>query len=459
MKQVHCEEALLPSGWAHNVLLNIDENGAFAAISSDQPAPADAERVSGIAIPGVPNCHSHAFQRAITGLTERRGQGKDNFWSWRNAMYQALSGIGPEELQGLAEQLYLELLSHGYTRVAEFHYLHHAPGGPPYSDPAEMSRRLIQAARNVGIGLTLLPVLYCRRGFDANPVESGQQRFAHSMDRYLQLLAELQAECAADPNLSLGIAPHSLRAVTPGELADCVTALESLPSSAPFHIHIAEQQREVEECVHHRGARPVRWLLDNVAVDSRWCLVHATHMDAGEVADLAASGAIAGLCPTTEANLGDGLFPAPDYLAQGGTIAIGSDSQVGVSPAEELRLLEYGQRLVHQGRAVLASEQHPDVGSYLLQSVLAGGANAAGSVGGALTVGASADLVVLDSEHPSLSGRRAATALNSWIFSSQGNPVRHVMQGGQWRIRDYQHREQAHISERFNRIQRQLLNR
>ncbi|HEY4556465.1 MAG TPA: formimidoylglutamate deiminase, partial [Lysobacter sp.] len=297
-------------------------------------------------LPGIANLHSHAFQRAMAGLAERRGgAGDDSFWTWRETMYRFAARFDPDTLHAVATQLYVEMLEAGYTTVCEFHYLHHAPDGRAYADPAAMSRALVAAARETGIRLTLLPVLYMTGGFDGRALAERQRRFAHSVDDYLALLESLRGETG--PTVTVGCALHSLRAV-PEDAMHAVLA--ALPDSTRVHVHIAEQTAEVDECVSVRGARPVRWLLDNAPVDARWTLVHATHLDAGEVRDLAASRATVAICPTTEANLGDGLFPLRDYLDAGGRWGIGSDSHVSVSPVEELRWLEYGQRLVTRRR-------------------------------------------------------------------------------------------------------------
>lgn len=443
---LYAQCALLPEGWACNTAVAIAATGEIEAVDSDLPeAPPDAEAVAGILVPGVPNCHSHAFQRAMAGLTETR-QGEDSFWSWRDVMYDLLRSIGPEELEVIATQLYIDMLRRGYTGVAEFHYLHHDRDGRPYADAAEMSRRIIRAARLAGIQLTLLPVLYCHSDFGGQPPGDGQRRFVHGVDDYLALFHGLAGEIAGMPGARLGVAPHSLRAVTVEELA---VLLSGVGESVPVHIHIAEQEREVEACLAATGQRPIAWLLDRFEVSPRWCLVHATHMDAAETGALAASGAVAGLCPTTEANLGDGIFPAVDYLRQGGRLALGSDSQVCVDPAQELRLLEYGQRLIHRRRNLLASPPHSSTGESLLRGAWAGGALALGVDSGAIRPGSRADLLVLDEHHPVLVGRSGAALLDSWVFACDDTPVKDVMVGGEWQVRDGLHRLQSDTRERF----------
>ena len=449
-RTLYASQALLADGWANNVAIEIDDNGLISSVDTDLTgAPRHAEVITGTLLPGIQNCHSHAFQRAITGLTEQRLNPEDSFWSWRDTMYRLLGKIGPEQLQAIAEQLYLDMLKQGYTGVAEFHYLHHDNAGRHYNDPAEMSHRLIGAARTVGIQITHMPVLYCFSDFGSKPPESTQRRFVHSLDDFQQLLAILHSKYKNDANVQLGVAPHSLRAVDKTMLQGLLKCQDELDKLAPVHIHIAEQQAEVHACMDFCGERPVQWLLDNFEVNSRWCLIHATHLLPMEVQGLANSGAVAGLCLTTEANLGDGLFPAEAYLQQGGAFAIGSDSQVCVSPSEELRLLEYGQRLKQQRRTLLASEQQPSVGEYLLRGALAGGARALGLNAGEIAPGKRADLLVLDDQHPSLYGKKTSDLIDSWIFACNENPVKDVMVNGQWRVRNGCHEQQESISARF----------
>jgi len=451
-KTLFSGQALLVDGWAENVAVEIDDSGIIFSVSANLDcAPPNAEIVKGTLLPGIQNCHSHAFQRAITGLTEQRLNPEDSFWSWRKTMYRLMAKIGPEQLQAIAEQLYLDMLREGYTGVAEFHYLHHDQSGRQYDNPAEMSHRLIAAANNVGIQITHLPVFYCFSDFGSKPPEAAQRRFIHSLDSFQQLLANLHGEYNNNPNVQLGIAPHSLRAVDKTMLDGLLVCQDELNNRAPVHIHIAEQEREVQACIEFCNKRPVQWLLDNYEVNSRWCLIHATHLLPAEVKSLAATGAVAGLCPTTEANLGDGLFPALDYLQQGGTYAVGSDSQVCVSPTEELRLLEYGQRLQQQRRTLLATERQPSVGENLLAGALGGGARALASNAGGIATGKRADLLVLDDQHPALYGKKASSLIDSWIFACNGNPVKDVMVNGQWQILEGRHEQQEHISTRFKR--------
>ena len=343
---------LLPDGWRSPGFIDVDDAGNIVALP-DGPAPGtNVGHIAGYAVPGMPNLHSHAFQRAMAGLAERSGPGEDSFWTWRETMYRFVDRLSPDDLEAIAAQLYVEMLKAGYTSVGEFHYLHHAPDGDAYEDPGEMSLRILAAADRAGIGMTLLPVLYAAAGFGGQPPGAGQRRFVNGADEFLGLVTSLGRMCADDPQRRVGMAPHSLRAVPPEILA---AALDGFDRHAPVHIHIAEQVKEVEDCIAWCGTRPVDWLLSNADVGDRWCLVHATHMTPSETSALAACGAVAGLCPTTEANLGDGLFSLPAYQAGEGRWGIGSDSNVSISPVEELRWLEYGQRLVLRKRGVTAS--------------------------------------------------------------------------------------------------------
>ena len=449
MNEFFAETAWLPDGWARDVLLSVDADGTLAAVTPGS-APAGAERLRGPVIPGMPNLHSHAFQRAMAGLAERAGaSGRDSFWTWRQVMYGFLERIGPEELEAVATQLYVEMLKAGYTAVAEFHYLHHDPAGRPYADPAELSRRILAAAGRAGIRLTLLPVLYAHAGFGGAPPDAGQRRFVNPVDGLFGIWDRLAAAVPGHPRLRLGLALHSLRAVTPGELGEALAALDARAPDAPVHIHVAEQTGEVEDCLAWSGRRPVDWLLDHAPVSERWCLVHATHMSAAETRRLAAGGAVAGLCPTTEANLGDGLFPAVAYLARGGRFGVGSDSHASVSPVEELRWLEYGQRLRHRARALLAEPATPSVASRLWRAAALGGAQALGVPAGELAPGRAADLLVLDADSPPLLGRADGALLDALVFSGNVPVVRDVAVGGRWVVRDGRHPEEDGIRARY----------
>ncbi|HWK45741.1 MAG TPA: formimidoylglutamate deiminase [Stellaceae bacterium] len=441
------ETALLPDGWADRVRFEIDARGDLLSVTADAD-PAGAERLDGPVVPGMPNLHSHAFQRAMAGLAERVGAGEDSFWGWREVMYRFLGALTPEDVQAIAAWLYVEMLKVGYTAVGEFHYLHHAADGTPYADRAELSERIIAAATETGIGLTHLPVLYQTGGFGGVPPGAGQRRFLNGVDDILGLVEDLARRHGADPQFRLGVAPHSLRAVPPASLDALVAGLRDRDPTAPIHIHVAEQIREVDDCVAWSGARPVEWLLDHAPVDRHWCLVHATHVEATEIAGMAAAQAVVGLCPTTEANLGDGLFPVDAYQAASGRWGIGSDSHISVSPIEELRWLDYGQRLIRR-RRWSAGQGEGSIGTALYGAALSGGAAALGRLIGRLAPGYRADLLVLDADHPTLLGRRRDTLLDALVFAGNGNPVRHVMVGGRWRVRDGRHPAEREMAERF----------
>ena len=447
------DHLMMPDGWRSPGRLTVGDDGMIVA--GDETA--NAERVAGHAIPGLPNLHSHAFQRAMAGLTERAGPGRDSFWTWREVMYGFVERITPEDAEAIATQLYIEMLKAGYTAVGEFHYLHHAPDGSPYDDVAEMSARVAAAASRAGIGMTLLPVLYMTGGFGGAPAGDGQRRFLNDVERFLAIVEDMRAAHADDPQVAVGIAPHSLRAVPPEALAEAAAGLAAMDAAAPIHIHIAEQVKEVDDCLGWSGQRPVAWLLDNAAVDERWCLVHATHMDTGETTALAATGAVAGLCPTTEANLGDGIFPLRAFTSAGGRLGVGSDSHVSVSPVEELRWLEYGQRLTHLERNVAADDATPSTGAALYRRALAGGAQAMARPISALTAGMRADIVVLDANHPALVHRTGDDVVDSYIFAGNTSPVRHVMVGGQWVVRDRRHTIEDAAADAYGRALSRLL--
>lgn len=401
------------------------------------------------ALPGLCNAHSHAFQRAMAGLTERQTHADDSFWTWRETMYRFAGVIGPDELQAIAAQLYVEMLEAGYTSVCEFHYLHHQPDGRAYADAAAMSHALIAAARETGIRMTLLPVLYLSGGFDGRALSSRQQRFGHRVDAFARLLEVLRHQ--ESDSLTVGMALHSLRAVPPQALTE-ILQLEA-GHTRPIHIHIAEQIPEVEDCLALRGVRPVAWLMDHADVDARWTLVHATHLDDYEIQAIARSQAVVALCPTTEANLGDGLFPLRTFLDAAGRIAIGSDSHVSVSPVEELRWLEYGQRLQALRRNVAVSAQQASVGENLFARVLEGGQQSAGhgmlARESLLSDAQRSGFVVLDDQHPILAARSSQQVLDTWLFSGNVPLVRDVVIDGQWLVRDGEHRDRARIANRY----------
>ena len=429
---------LTPSGW-HDATCVVGADGRIAAL---EPA---VEPTGPRALPGIPNTHSHAFQRAMAGMAERQTDPADSFWTWRELMYRFAGRLDPDAQYAIAAQLYTEMLEAGYTNVCEFHYLHHQPDGRPYDDPATMSRALIAAAADTGIRLTLLPVLYMTAGFDGRGLESRQRRFGHSLDAYLALLQTLRA--AENPMLRVGVALHSLRAVPESALRALVEAIAG--ETFPIHIHIAEQTAEVEQCLALRGARPVRWLLDHAPVDSRWTLVHATHLSGGEVQAIAASAATVALCPTTEANLGDGLFPLRSFLDAGGRFSIGSDSNVSVSPVEELRWLEYGQRLRAGHRNIVAGAQQPSTAAVLLDQAWSGGAASAGIALGALEVGRPADWFVLDEQAPVLAGASDSDVLDRFVFAGNRPLIERVYVGGRCVVENGRHHRYDEFARRY----------
>jgi len=446
------EHAYLPGGWRRDVLLEWDVDGNLTTVEPDtRDVPASVARAAGPVMPGMPNLHSHAFQRAMAGLTEYRASSAtgatDNFWSWRDLMYRFAARISPEGLASVAQWLYIEMLKAGYTSVCEFHYVHHTPDGGRYGNPAELAQRVVDAASASGIGMTMLPVLYQYSGFGARAPRDDQRRFINTPGSLLELLGALRAARPENAALRYGVAPHSLRAVSEQSLRELLGGLDG---SAPVHIHIAEQTAEVDACVETEGARPVQWLLDRFDVDSRWCLVHATHVDANETLALARSGAVAGLCLTTEANLGDGLFPAQEYLDAKGRIGVGSDSHIGVDWRAELRLLEYGQRLTRRQRNVLASAQTPYVADRLFDAALEGGAQATGRATGALQVGHRADWLVLDPNHASIAEHAPSAWLSGVVFCEHGEtPIRDVYAGGEKVVDNRRHRDEEGAYARY----------
>ena len=450
------DHALLPTGWAARVRIEVDASGSIAAVLANADA-AGAERLAGPLLPGMPNLHSHAFQRAMAGLAEVRGSTDDDFWSWRELMYKFAGRITPEQAIAVARHLYIEMLKSGYTAVAEFHYVHNDPAGNPYTNPAEMSLAHVAAARETGIAITMLPVLYSHGNFGAAPLGPRQQRFRTSPEDILATVSAVRKAAAGHADLNCGVAPHSLRAAGLDGLRELLSGLEAIDAAAPIHIHIAEQTREVDDSLAFSGRRPVEWLLEHLPVDHRWCLVHATHLNENEMLGLARSGAIAGLCPTTEGNLGDGIFPLPGYRAAGGRYGIGSDSHVSRDPLEELRLLEYVQRLVLRKRNIVVSNVSAAVGTTLWLEAAAGGAQAMGRKMGALSPGQRADFVVLDGEQPDLAEKSGDMITNAAIFSGTQGLVRDVMVGGRWQVRDGRHALEDSASRDYGKAVKTLL--
>jgi formiminoglutamate deiminase len=443
MSALWFQTALLPSGWADRVRLAIDA-GRIQSVEADVDAQPTDERHA-IGLPGMFNVHSHAFQRAMAGLAEIAGPRSDNFWTWREAMYRFLDAIGPDDLEAITAFAFMEMLESGFTHVGEFHYVHHDPDGRPYSQPGELAARVASASKDAGIGLTLLPVMYAHSNFGGQPPTRGQRRFINDLPGFERIVEASRRAVASLEGAVAGVAPHSLRAVTAQELA----AVVSLAPQGPIHIHAAEQVKEVEDSIAWSGQRPVEWLLNHSAVNERWCLVHATHMTVEETHRLAASGAVAGLCPVTEANLGDGIFPAPIFLNARGAIAIGSDSNVLIGPAEELRMLEYAQRLHLRSRNVLASTELRSTGRRIYEAASAGGARALGFERHGLMAESPADIVSLNANHPSLAGRRGDEILDSWIFAGRGTGVDCGWRYGRKVVSNGRHVNRDHLMSRY----------
>jgi formimidoylglutamate deiminase len=444
-------EALLPQGFARNVRISV-AGGLIAGVEAGATARPGEERHA-IGLPGMPNLHSHAFQRGMAGLAEVRGPSSDSFWTWRDVMYRFALAMSPEDVEAVAAQLYVEMLEEGFTRVGEFHYLHHDRDGEPYANLGEMAARIAVAAERTGIGLTLLPVFYAHAGFGGAPPDRGQRRFVNDLDRFARLMEESRAAVSGLEGARLGVAPHSLRAVTARELASLVP----LAQAGPVHIHVAEQRKEVDDCLSWSGARPVEWLLAHAQVDESWCLIHATHMTGEETRAVAAAGAIAGLCPITEANLGDGTFNASEFTEAGGEFGIGSDSNVLVGLADELRQLEYSQRLHHRARNVMAAEEGRSTGRALYEGALLGGARSLGSANTGLVEGAPADFLSLDASHPALIGRRGDAVLDGFVFSARGSMVDCVWRAGIKLVERGRHRDGEVVLARFRDAMERLL--
>ncbi len=450
----------LPGGWAKDVTIKINASGTITSVEENTSfEPALMARLPGPAMPGMPNLHSHAHQRAMAGLGEFRASGpesEDSFWTWRDVMHRFAEVLTPEILEAVATQLYVEMVKAGYTAVCEFHYMHHDQGGAPYGNPAEMAMALIRAATRAGIGITLLPVLYENGGYAGTQPNAGQRRFISTPEQLLDIIGAVHKIHHADPQVRVGFAPHSPRQVTEEGMRAVYDGVTSLAKDAPIHIHIAEQEKDVTESVEHTGERPVEWVLSHFDVDTRWCLIHATHLVDEEVSAMAASRCIAGLCPTTEANLGDGLFPLLPYLAQGGRIGIGSDSHISVSVIEELRWLEYGQRLIKRRRNLAAAGPGGATGVRLYKESLKGGAQASGRPIGSIAKGKRADFVVLDMDHPILVGRSGDRLVDSYIFSGNSSQIQEVWIGGKRQVAGGRHIREQDTLDTYSHIIRGL---
>jgi formiminoglutamate deiminase len=451
MRRLILDHALLAHGWARNVGLDI-EGGTIVAVYPDASTEG-RERVAGIALPGLPNLHSHTFQRGMAGLAETRGPEGDSFWTWRQVMYRFLGSLTPDDVEAIAAFAMMEMLEGGFTALAEFHYLHHDAQGRPYPDIAELSGRIAAAAQETGMGLTLLPVFYAQGGFGGAAPAEGQRRFINDVESYTRLLEGTHKAIAGLDDAVVGIAPHSLRAVTPESLNEIV----EMAGEGPIHIHIAEQVKEVEDCLAWSGQRPVAWLLDHAPVDRRWCLIHATHLDPQEVKGIAASGAVAGLCPITEANLGDGIFEGVDYLANCGRFGVGSDSNIEISAPGELKQFEYSQRLKHRARNVLAEHEGQSTGRSLYGKAMAGGAQALGRKIGAILEGHRADFVVLDADHPDLACVSGDRWIDSYVFVAGKAAIDAVFVAGKPVVRSGRHVNRDAIRNRYARSMARIL--
>lgn len=452
-QSLFCEHVLLPEGWASDVAIGIDQTGTIVSVERGATPGPELVRMSGPVVPALQNLHSHAFQRAMAGLAEIAGSTDDSFWTWRDTIYRLVGQMSPDDVEAVATKLYSELLKGGFGHVAEFHYFHHALAEVGRSDGFEMSSRILRSAETAGIGLTHLPVFYAHSGFGGQAPNDGQRPFLHDVDGFLALIDRLAPACAS-ADVRLGMAIHSLRAATPEEMRAVLSAEKT---GGPIHIHVAEQEREVEDCLAWSGRRPVSYLLDEFAVDERWCLIHATHMTTEETVRLAKSGAVAGLCPATEANLGDGIYPASEFLAQGGRFGLGTDSHIATSVAEELRVLEYGQRLRDRRRNRLVSGPGASVGRTLIEASLCGGAQAAGLEVSGIRVGARADLVVLDGANPFIATANDDQILDRWIFALGSEAVRDVMVRGDFVVQEGRHRDEERIDRDFTLALKRIL--
>lgn len=446
-----CEQAWLPEGWRNNVRLSV-ENGCISSVEIGVEAAPGDERHA-VLLPALSNLHSHAFQRGMAGLAETAGDSDDSFWTWREVMYRFVDRLDPDGMRAIAALAYAEMLESGFGRVGEFHYLHHDVDGRPYGDVAVMAQAIAAAAGETGIGLTLLPVFYAHSGFGGAVPAHGQRRFINDVSRFANLLEGAREAVAGLGDAVVGVAPHSLRAVTAGELAE----VAAMAAGAPVHIHIAEQIPEVEACLAWSGKRPVEWLFDHADVGADWCLVHATHITEAERRTIVQSGAVAGLCPITEANLGDGLFPAREFFAEGGRFGVGSDSNVEIDAAAELRLLEYGQRLAHRGRNLLADKAGESTGASLYRGALAGGGQALGRLSSGIAVGEAADLVSLKGDNPFFAGRAGNAILDSWIFGGGARLVDCIWCGGIKRVEGGRHIARDAIDTRYRAAMTKLL--
>ncbi|WP_293576641.1 formimidoylglutamate deiminase [Phaeobacter sp.] len=445
------DSALLGDHWHHNVRITLS-GGRISEICPDSDVQPGDHRVP-VLLPALANLHSHSFQRAMAGMSEVKTRGRESFWTWRDIMYRFLDRLAPEQIEAIAALTFVEMLEAGFASVGEFHYVHHQPGGLPYDDPSELSQRILAAASEVGIGLTHLPVLYTCAGVNQEPLAGGQLRFGNELDRYLELQARCRSSLPDAPaDTAVGIAPHSLRAIRPSDLTELLAAVPT----GPVHIHIAEQLQEVADVTANHGQSPVAWLLDQVEVDDRWCLIHATHMTSAETLAMAQSGAVAGLCPVTEANLGDGAFNGPEFITAVGQFGVGSDSNIRISLTEELSTLEYSQRLRDMARGVMVVGEG-SVGTTLFCGSARGGAQALGRDTGEIAVGKWADLMAVDRDHPALCGLRDEQVLDGLCFAAPNSVVTDVWSAGRHMVQQGRHVARTAVVDRYRGVMRNLM--
>jgi formimidoylglutamate deiminase len=459
VRHLWAKQALTQSGWQQDVHVIVGDDGRIASVESgvvpETPIVKQADKL-GVLLPSPTNLHSHAFQRAMAGMTETRGPDpKDSFWTWRKLMYRFLDHLSPDDIEAITAYMQMEMLEAGYAAVCEFHYLHHQPGGVAYDDIGELSHRIIAASKETGIGLTLLPVLYEHGGCDRRPLGAGQIRFGNTPDRFQRVFEAAAKELKTLPDdTKIGVAPHSLRAVS----QDGMRFATGLAPTAPLHMHIAEQTAEIEEIQSAWGKRPVEWLLENHSVDERWCLIHCTHMEPDETEDLARTNAVAGLCPITESSLGDGIFDGVRYVNAGGRFGVGSDSNIRISLSEELRTLEYSQRLRDRGRAVFATKEK-STGRVLMDAVVAGGTQAGQREAGAIAVGRRADLFALDMDSVDLLGKDGDAILDSYIFAGDDKMITDVWSAGRHLVKEGHHIKRDTIVTRYRKTMMSLKDR
>ena len=450
MTKIFAKKILTSSGWKENITVEVNADGHIEKLGTDTK---EYDHHVGCLLPAPVNAHSHSFQRAMSGLTEYRGPNpKDSFWTWRKLMFKFLKQLDPDIVEAIAAFVQMEMLEAGFSTNVEFHYLHHSESGRPYDDIAEMSQRIISAANQSGIGLTLLPVFYQYGGCDLRALEDGQRRFGNNLDQFQTLFQRVSKILeTSPPDTFLGLAPHSLRAVDPKDLIELVNIAEK----KPIHMHLAEQVAEVDEVKEFLGARPVEWVMENLDISNQWCMIHCTQMEPYEVKKLAKTQAVAGLCPITESSLGDGIFEGANWMSNNGNIAIGSDSNVRISLSEELRTLEYSQRLRDRSRAVLANS-HQSTGRRLFEGICKGGAQAAGRKTGLIKEGYLADLLALNTNHVDLERHKEDTLLDSYIFSGDDRMISDVWSAGRHLVKDGEHILRTEITRAYKKATKKL---